>query len=238
MNETETGVEAGVQVSVAGRRNGGGGSEAGSQPFVLPRWGIEILRVVFRATFRLLWNMRVRGEGHIPLEGGLIIAANHQTYIDPFWLAVPVRRYLRYLAWDEIFSWPLVGTLVRWLGAWPLQLERGDPQAIRRSLQWLRQGGAVVIFPEGGRAKADGVPRRFKTGAARMALEAGVPVLPVTIRGGHQIWPSDWRYPKLSGHLELIYHPLQHVSQLPGETPREAARRASERLAETIHSAL
>jgi len=206
--------------------------------FVLPRWAIEIVRVVLRALFRALWGLRARGVENVPVDGGgLIIAANHQTYIDPFWVAVPVRRYLRYLAWDEIFGWPVVGRLTRWLGALPLQIERGDPRAIRRSLQLLRQGGAFVIFPEGGRALSDGEMSRFKTGAARMALEAGVPVLPVTIRGGNRVWPRGWRWPRL-GRVELVFHPLHHLTTLPGETVRQSARRESDRLAEIIQSAL
>lgn len=231
MSETETSIV----------RDGDGGESAREsvrEPhFVLPRWAIEITRVVLRAAFTLLWGLRARGVENIPLDGGLIIAANHQTYIDPFWIAVPIRRYLRYLAWDEIFGWPIVGRLTRWLGAWPLQIERGDPRAIRRSLQWLRRGGAFVIFPEGGRALSDGEMMRFKTGAARMALEAGVPVLPVTVRGGDNVWPRGWRFPRL-GAVELVFHPILHLTQLPGESVRESARRESDKLAEIIRSAL
>ncbi len=62
---------------------------------------------------------------------------------------------------------------MRLLGAWPLQLEGSDPAPIRRSMQWLREGGAVVIFPEGGRGNTDGSMKKFKPGAVRMALETG-----------------------------------------------------------------
>jgi 1-acyl-sn-glycerol-3-phosphate acyltransferase len=71
----------------------------------------------------------------------------------------------------------VVGRLMGLLGAWPLQLERSGPAAIRRTLQWLRDGGVVTIFPEGGRALPDGSMSRFKPGAVRMALEANVPIL-------------------------------------------------------------
>ncbi|CAN5254307.1 MAG: lysophospholipid acyltransferase family protein [Pyrinomonadaceae bacterium] len=233
MSETETRSNEIAHADVIRRR-----VAADGEHFMLPRWGIEIIRFVFGSLFRALWDMRVRGAENIPPGGGMIIAANHQTYIDPFWIAEPVRRYLRFLAWDESFSWPVAGRIMRWLGAWPIPLEKGDARAIRRSLQWLREGGAVVIFPEGGRANADGEMKHFKSGAARLALEAGVPILPVTVRGGQQIWPHGWRYPRLTGHLELVYHPLQHVRLLPGETTRAAARRETDQLAETIRTAL
>src|SRR5207248_8788627 len=72
-------------------------------------------------------------------------------------------------------------------------VEKSDPTAIKRSLRWLRDGGAVVMFPEGGRGNPDGSLGRFKPGAVRMALESGVPILPVTIRGGERVWPKIGR---------------------------------------------
>ncbi len=207
-------------------------------PFLLPGWAMELLRVVLGTLFRLCWRMRYVGTENIPRGGGLIIAANHQTYIDPFWLSVPVKRQLRYLAWDVSFNWPVVGTLMRLLGAWPLQIERGDPRAIRRSLQWLREGGALVIFPEGGRAFADGEMHKFKAGAARIALEADAPVLPVTIRGGQKVWPRGRRWPRFIGRVEIVYHPLQYIKQLPDEDARACARRATEELTRIIGDAL
>jgi 1-acyl-sn-glycerol-3-phosphate acyltransferase len=127
--------------------------------------------------------------------------------------------------------------LMRLFGAWPLQLEGSDPAPIRRSLQWIREGGAVVIFPEGGRGEPDGSTRRFKLGAVRMALETGVPILPVTIRGGNRIWPSTFRFPRL-GRVEVIYHPEIKLEQREGEDVRECARRETERLSQIIKSAL
>ena len=181
--------------------------------------------------------MRYRGTEHIPQTGGLIIAANHQTYVDPFWLSIPVKRPLKFLAWNEAFDWPLVGKLLGLFGAWPLQIERSDPAAIRRTLQWLKEGGAVVIFPEGALAPSSGQLDRFKAGAVRLALEAEVPILPVTIRGGNKVWPRGKYVPRL-GEVEIVYHPLFHVDLQPDEEPRKCARRESERLAEVIRSAL
>lgn len=213
--------------------------QARAEPFVLPQWAIAIVRMVLRRLFELIWHMRLVNTEYVRQNGsgGLIIAANHQTYIDPFWVASPVKRPLRFLAWDESFSWPIVGKIMRWLGAWPLQLDRSDPRTIRRSLQWLRNGGALVIFPEGGRAFANGAMLDFKLGAARLALEANVPILPVTIRGGNRIWPRGQRFPA-RGCVELIYHPLRRITQLPGEDTRQCARRETDQLAEIIRSAL
>jgi 1-acyl-sn-glycerol-3-phosphate acyltransferase len=167
----------------------------------------------------------------------LIIAANHQTYFDPFWLSLKIKRPTRYLAWSAAFHWPVVGPCLNWFGAWPIALEGSDPAPIRRSLQWLREGGAVVIFPEGGRATPEGGLERFKAGAVRLALEANVPILPVTIKGGNRIWPRGWRFPR-TGKVVITYHPLYHAEQVSKEETRAAAKRESERLADVIASAL
>ena len=207
------------------------------QPPAAPQWVVEALRPAVHLISRAMWRVRFRGVEHIPATGGLVIAANHQTYVDPFWISVPVRRPVRYLAWSEAFKWPLAGRALALLGAWPLVIERGNPSAHRRSLRWLREGGVMMIFPEGQRAFANGEMVRFKSGAARLALEAGVPVLPVTVRGGHVAWPRGQRWPR-TGRVEIIYHPLQTLSVRPGEDARRAAQRETETLAATIKSAL
>ena len=204
---------------------------------VLPEWCINALRPVIAYVSRLLWGVKHKGLENIPAGSGVIIAANHQSYGDPFWLAIPVKRPIRFLAWSEAFSWPVVGTVIKLFGAWPLQVEGSDPSAIRRSLNWLRNGGAVVIFPEGGRGLPDGSMIRMKGGAVRMALEADVPILPVTIRGANRVWPSNRRLPRL-GKVEVTYHPVIRVEQLPGEETRACARRETERLKGIIESGL
>lgn len=207
------------------------------EEFILPEWFFLKVRTPLKLAWRLLFRIRFNHTERIPATGGLIVAANHQTYIDPFWLAIPIRRPVRFLAWDVAFNWPVVGKLIQMFGAWPLQIEGSDPGAIRRTVQWLRGGGAVVIFPEGGRGLPDGGMLRFKGGAVRLALETGVPILPVTIRGAHRVWPMGQAIPR-PAPVEITYHPLFRVTQQPGEETRACARRESDRLAEIIKQAL
>jgi 1-acyl-sn-glycerol-3-phosphate acyltransferase len=208
------------------------------EPYVLPQWAIQLVRSLLFKIFRLVFGLRLVGVENIPPGGGgLIIAANHQTYLDPFWVGSPVKRPLRFLAWDAVLGWFFIGRLMGWLGAWPLQTQKGDTRAYRRSVQWLRAGGALVIFPEGGRSRSDGALQPFKSGAARLALETDVPVLPVTIRGGQAVWSRERRYPR-PGRVEIIYHPARRLSPLPGEGARACAQRESEQLREIIKSAL
>lgn len=212
-------------------------SNAPPEQAVLPQWTFEAIRPAFRTLSRLLWRMRFTGVENIPQRGGLLIAANHQTYIDPFWVSIPIKRPLRYLAWDEAFNWPVAGRLMEWFGAWPLQLEGKDSTPIRRSLHWLRDGGGLMIFPEGGRGLPDGTLAKFKMGAVRIALEAGVPILPVTIRGAHRVWPKGQLLPR-PAPVEIIYHPLHKATLQMGEDARQCARREINHLTAVIESAL
>lgn len=208
-----------------------------SEPSVLPLWAINIVRFHLNVLSRVFWRVSFQGLENIPQTGGVIIASNHQTYFDPIWMSLPFRREIRYLAWSESFSWPIIGKVIRWLGAWPIQIEKADKTMVRRTSRWLNKGGALVIFPEGGRCFPDGHLLRFKPGAVRMALDANTPILPITIRGGHRVWPKGYRLPHLA-KVELIFHPLQQITMQEGEDARACARRETDRLAETIASAL
>ena len=227
-----------VAATTAHEQKRDGGSGFAREQGMLPQWAFDAIRPPFKLFSRLVWHMNLKNTENIPPPvGGLIIAVNHQTYIDPFWVSIPIKRPLRYLAWSEAFGWPAVGRLMEWFGAWPLQLEKSDPAAIRRSLHWLRRGGAVMIFPEGRRSLSDGEMCRFKTGTARIALEANVPILPVTIRGANRAWPRGWLLPH-SAPIEIIYHPVRRPTPQPGEDIRRCARRETDLLAEVIQSAL
>jgi 1-acyl-sn-glycerol-3-phosphate acyltransferase len=204
---------------------------------VLPLWAINALRAILRALSRLFFRITFRGLENIPHTGGVILASNHQTYLDPIWMSLPFKRPIRYLAMSESFSWPIIGKIILMLGAWPIQVEKADKTMLRRTLQWLNGGGALVIFPEGGRCAPDGRLLRFKPGGARMALEANTPILPITIRGGHHVWPKGHSLPRVA-KVEIVFHPLQYMKMQEGEDARACARRETDRLAETINSAL
>jgi len=204
---------------------------------IFPQWALELMRPVVGVVSRVFWKIEFCGLENVPENGGLIIASNHQTYIDPFWLSLPIKRPIRYLAWSAAFKWPVVGKALTLFGAWPLALEGSDPAAIRRSLQWLKEGGAVVIFPEGGRSTSTGSLERFKAGAVRLALEANVPILPVTIKGGNRVWPRGWKFPH-TGKVVVTYHPLYRAVPGPEDETRAYARRESEKLQRVIQSAL
>lgn len=191
---------------------------------------------------KLLWQIKYRNTENIPqdLETGLLITPNHQTYFDPFWVAVPIKRKMRFMAWADTLGWPVVGPLIRYLGSFPVTYDvAGTKNALKEALRSLRDGATLTIFPEGGREFENGEMLEFKPGAVRIAMQAGVPILPVTIKGAHKIWAREVKKPRFFQKVEIIYHPVFEVPALPeGADLREHLDEVTERLRKIIASAL
>jgi 1-acyl-sn-glycerol-3-phosphate acyltransferase len=169
-----------------------------------------------------------------------VVVSNHPTYFDPAWISLKLKRPLRFMAWDEAFDWPVIGALIRYLGAFPVKLRSGPAKSsIVESLRSLRDGAALVIFPEGEREFADGKLHEFKTGAAHIALTAGVPVLPVSIKGGNKVWPQGQRYPRFFKTVWVTFHPIvPPAKKLAGAELDAQAERITTELMRTIADAV
>lgn len=129
-------------------------------------------------------RLRVYGADRVPLDGPLIVAANHLSYVDPVALGVALPRPVRYIAKIELFRIPVLGPLITSLGAYPVDRSKGDIAAIKTSVAQLAAGNAVGIFPEGTR-NLDGTAK-VQMGVALLASLSGAPVLPAFIKGGDQ----------------------------------------------------
>lgn len=195
---------------------------------------LDVCRPGVNALARLYFGLRLEGTEYIPGTGPVVIVPNHQMYADPVLVTIPVRRPIHYMAWSQLFEVPGLSWAIRRLRAFPVQLESNDPRATREAVRILQSGEAVMIFPEGGRS-LDGNVRRFKPGAFRLAVSLGVPVLPVTIAGGHESWPPGRALPR-PGHVTITYHPLAYPAT--GHDPREAARDLAERTRAVIVQSL
>jgi 1-acyl-sn-glycerol-3-phosphate acyltransferase len=134
-----------------------------------------------------LYRLRVEGVENIPESGGFVLAANHLSNFDPWPLALPLfpRRYLRFMAKSELFWWPL-GPIISAGGAFKVRRGQGDIEAVRTAVGLVREGHVVVMFPHGTRQRK-GLVKKYRpgahTGAARIALEAGAPLVPAAIKG-------------------------------------------------------
>lgn len=133
-----------------------------------------------------LFRLRARGREHLP-DGGFVLAANHNSNFDPWPLGLPLfpRRYLRFMGKSELF-WTPFKQIATAAGAFPVRRGEHDTTAIATAVELCRAGHIVVMFPEGTRRKK-GLRKKYEakahTGAARIALEAGVPLVPAGIVG-------------------------------------------------------
>lgn len=178
---------------------------------------------------RGLYRLRARGLERVP-EGGFVLAANHTSNFDPWPLGIPFlpRRQLRFMAKAELFN-PVLTPILRGGGAFKVRRGEGDVEAMRTAAELVRAGEIVVMFPEGTRQRK-GLRKRHAarphTGAARIALAAGVPLVPAAIVGTDRLLRL--------GPLRVAYGPPLDLSDLDGLDAKSAATIATERLMTTI----
>ena len=195
---------------------------------------LDVFRPVVWLGARAYFGIRFKGAHNIPASGPVIIVPNHLTYADPVLVSIPVRRPVHYMAWNVLFGIPGLAWLIRRLRAFPVDIESADPKATRECVRLLQAGEAVMIFPEGGRS-LDGRLQRFKPGAFRLACSFGVPVLPVTIVGGHEAWPPGRTVPRPS-RVTITYHPL--ITPPTAHDVKRAARLLGREVRAVVASAL
>jgi 1-acyl-sn-glycerol-3-phosphate acyltransferase len=179
---------------------------------------------------RGLYRLRAEGQENLPQKGGYVLAANHTSNLDPWPLGLPLwpNRFLRFMAKSELYWWPLK-YVISGAGGFPVRRGERDVEAIETAVELAQGGHVVAMFPHGTRQRKGLVKKhqpKAHTGAARIALEAGVPLVPAAISGTDRLLRL--------GPLRVRYGepiPLDDVSSLE---PSEAAQVATERLMEAI----
>jgi 1-acyl-sn-glycerol-3-phosphate acyltransferase len=195
-----------------------------------PSWLYSLIAILSSPVLKTLFRLQARGRENIPAEGGFVLAANHWSNFDPWPLGLPLypRRFLRFMAKSELFWFPL-GAIISVGGAFPVRRGLGDEEAVAKAVDLCRAGHAVVMFPEGTR-RQKGLRKkhqaRWHSGAARIALEADVPLLPAAISGTERL--------ARFGPVRVAYGPALDLSDLVGLPLAEASRGATERLREAI----
>jgi 1-acyl-sn-glycerol-3-phosphate acyltransferase len=172
------------------------------------------------ALFRVLFEYDCFGEEHVPPEGPAVVAANHPSYLDPVLLSLQVRRPIRFMAWDRLFAVPLLGAVIRALGAFPVDTRKGQGRTAYEQAKALVLAGDVVgIFPEGRRSTTGWMEPALREGAARLAYETGAPLVPATITGAFRAWPHFKLLPR-PARIRVRFHPpidSQAFRDLPEE---------------------
>ncbi len=172
-----------------------------------------------------LYRLRAKGQENVP-KGGCVLACNHVSSFDPWVLGMPLwpGRFLRFMAKSELYWWPLTAVLNR-VGAFPVRRGQRDVQAIETAVRLAREGHVVTMFPEGTR-RTKGLVKRFearpRSGAARIALEAAVPLVPAAVKGTDKLTRL--------GRLSVAYGAPVELDDLRSREVGEAAQEATERL--------
>jgi 1-acyl-sn-glycerol-3-phosphate acyltransferase len=195
-----------------------------------PSWPYLVVGVLSYPVLRVLYRYRAQGRGNAPASGGFVLAANHLSNLDPWPLGMAFfpGRYLRFMAKSELFWFPL-GPFITACGAFPVRRGESDQEAIDTAVQLCREGHVVVMFPEGTR-RVKGLRKRHEArwhaGAARIALEAGVPLVPAGIVGTDELTRA--------ARLRVVFgHPIA-LGDLAQIDVAEAAQLATERLRASI----
>jgi len=195
-----------------------------------PSWLYLLIGALSYPVLKLLYRHRSRGHDRVPVGGGYVLAANHLSNADPWPLGMALfpRRYLRFMAKSELFWFPL-RPLIGACGAFPVRRGERDQEAVDTAVRLCREGHVVVMFPEGTR-RAKGLRKRhearWRSGAARIALEAGVPLVPAGISGTDGL--------SRLAPLRVVFGDPIEIGDLAGLPIEEAAHAATDRLRATI----
>ncbi|ACU85258.1 1-acyl-sn-glycerol-3-phosphate acyltransferase [Brachybacterium faecium DSM 4810] len=190
----------------------------------------EIAKPFVMAVVRVLWNPTISGSEHIPEQGPVILASNHQAYSDTVFLPGQVRRSVHFLGKSDIFTGrsPLrraAGAVMRGLHVMPVDRSGGNASrsAIEAGLAILERGEVLGIYPEGTRSP-DGRLHRGKTGVARFALATGAPVVPVAMRGAFEAQRGRKYFPRRRPRIHAVVGPPVDVRAVVAE--RQGAEEA------------
>ena len=146
--------------------------------------------------FRLLFRGRTLGNERVPMQGPVVVVANHGSHLDPPLLGHALGRPVAFMAKAELFGIPLLGPLIRACGAYPVKRGASDREAIRTATARLEDGWAIGVFLDGTRQK-DGRVNHPMPGAALLSARSGAPLLPVAIINSHRALGTGKSWPRL-----------------------------------------
>ena len=189
---------------------------------------------IFLPRIMPLFHFRVVGKEEVPITEGVILAANHVSYVDPLFIGVAfVERQLHFLAKEELFRSPLFGSLIRGLHAFPVRRGQGDRGAIRQCLRLLAEGEMLLMFPEG--TRGDGMALlEAEGGIGFLAARSGCPVVPVYVPGTDHVLPRRKRIPRLRPVTVYFGPPLRLAAETNRRESRWSCRQMSEQVMKEI----
>jgi len=189
---------------------------------------------LFRALFWFFGRFRVEGTENVPAQGGVILAPNHASYVDPPMVGAALRRPTWYMAKQELFEVPVFGWLIRRTRAFPVRRGAPDRRALRRALELLAAGEVVTIFPEGERRQPGNQLRDPELGLAFIAAHSGAPVVPVALLGTANLLPPGAKFPRFARTIVRFGQPLSFAHYGERRPSKEHLQAISEEILAAI----
>ncbi len=138
-----------------------------------------IVEKILRPLFTVVYRIRITGREHVPDTGPCVLAANHVSVMDGFFLGIAVTRQVRFMAKSELYRVPVVKQILHAAGAFPVERGADAGRAVAAGMALLERGACIGLFPEG--TSLPDQKRGYKRGAARLALASGAPLIPVAL---------------------------------------------------------
>ncbi len=182
---------------------------------------------------RMIFSMRVIHPERIVESGPLLIAVNHSSFFDPPLAGICSRRGVYYLARKTLLKWPFFGPLFPAMNVIPVERDGNDMSALREVIKKVKEGNAVLLFPEGTRS-IDGSLQPARAGIGLVIAKTGAPVLPMRIFGAYEAFPKNARRFQLSQITVVIGEPIYFTEQEISNTSRETYQLLSNRVMDAI----
>ena len=184
------------------------------------RWWWRLSQGLARAGAICFWKFRVFGLENIPRKGGVLLASNHQSFLDPVLVAMVLSREMHFMARRTLFRNPVLRVIIVGYNAFAIDRDSADVKGVKEAIARLEAGNILLVFPEGTRT-GDGSIGRMKPGIGMLAERAAVPIVPVLIEGAHEVWPRSRLIPRL-GRITMIFGKPLDPKEIAGDAIRDA----------------
>lgn len=178
-------------------------------------WVYSVCQQICRLVGTVGFGLKVYNKHLLPERGGCLVVANHQSVLDPPFIACQFRRQFSFLAKSELFDNKYFGGLIRRLNAFPVRQGKGDVGAVRETIKRLQEGHVLILFPEGSRS-FDGELQPLQTGVGLVIRRAGVPVVPAVIDGTFEALPRGRKFPRPTP-VRVLYGPALDLDGLKAD---------------------
>lgn len=206
-----------------------------STPMPMRPW-YRLAQTTARLLYECLFNFRIHGANNVPLTGGVLLACNHVSFLDPHAVGAGCPREACFLARKTLFTGKLQSALLRSWNVMPVDLSgKPDIAGLKSIMDLLRRGYAVTLFPEGTRSW-DGGFQPAKPGVGLLVAKAGVPVVPVRMFGAYEVWPRNQKLPR-RGQVDIVFGKPVHYDEMIAEARAKgpaAMKDAYQRIADDV----